>query len=63
MFEDEIVTGTENEEFEVLVKLLEGVNSSSNLLDQQTLLISEEAIFNFAPIISKAKNLTIEVNV
>ena len=60
VFED--VTEAENEEFEVLVKLLEGVNSSTNLLDQQTLLISEEAIFNFAPIKSKAENLTIEVN-
>ena len=58
VFEDE--TGNE-EEFEVLVKLLEGVNSS-DLLDQQTLLISKEAIFDFAPIKSKVENLTVEVN-
>ena len=55
-----------DEELEVLVKLLEGEgdNSSStpNLLDQQTLLINEEAVFNFAPIKSNSNHLTIEVS-
>ena len=53
---------TEEDEVEVLVKLLE--SSSANLLDQQTLVISaeeKEAIFNFAPINSNSENLTIEV--
>ena len=59
LFDNEAVT--ENDEVEVLVKLLEGVNSS-NLLDQQTLLINEEAVFTFGPIKSNSENLTIEVS-
>ena len=46
---------------EVLVKLLEGKN---RLLDQQTLLITEnEGVFQFMPIQTQAENLTIEVSV
>ena len=60
-------------EVEVLVKLVEapvGQNDKSEavslggrrLLDQQTLLISEdEAVFNFGPIKSEAQRLVIEV--
>jgi len=63
----EAMEADDDEELEVLVKLLEGgdednsSSSTSNLLDQQTLLINEEAVFNFAPIKSTSDHLTVEV--
>ena len=45
------------EELEVLVKLLDG----KDLLDQQTLLITEqEGVFQFMPINTEAEELTVE---
>ena len=62
----EAMEAEDDEELEVLVKLLEGgdnsSSSTSNLLDQQTLLINEEAVFNFAPIKSTSDHLTVEVS-
>ena len=47
------------EELEVLVKLLDG----KDLLDQQTLLITEqEGVFQFMPINTEAEELTVEVS-
>ena len=48
---------------EVLVKLLEvSEDNSSVLIDQQTILITEnEAVFNFGPIVTYSQKLTIQV--
>ena len=61
----QVLTASSEDEIEILVKLQQENQNGSALLDQQTILITQdtnEAIFNFAAIATNAHNLTIEVS-